>query len=236
LPLPQLLQRFDWYRPSVASFFFLGAIDFPIVLLTISLSGMNFPHYYISLFTPLFLLISAAVFFLIERSAHTSYAQIIRGTLLAIFIVAVFNPALSVINRLKTPSSSDARAETAAYLKSVTTPQQKIMQWGWESVIYFLADREPPTRYSFQFPVYLTSPYQDKTTTEVLSAIQADPPAYIADTMDATMPFIQGKSTTACLLANPANGTKFQALLNYVCSHYEYVKSIQEINIYKFNG
>ena len=134
---------------------------------------------------------------------------------------------------LKVDDSQDSRAQTAAYLKSVTQPQDKILQWGWESVIYFLAERESPTRYSFQFPAYLNTPYRQAVLATLSKDIEADPPLYIADTQDDSMPFIQGKSMAECLAANPANGNGLQPILNYMCSHYQFVKNFGSINIYK---
>jgi hypothetical protein len=232
-PFRNYLASFDWAHPGAPVLFFLGLIDLPFVALMISLSGQNFPHYYISLFTPLFLLLSAAVLYIREQFGTSHYAVVIRIVFLVILFIGIFSPTRQVIARLQSSGNQDARLATATYLKSVTTPQQKILQWGWESGIYFMADREPPTKYSFQFPAYFNSPYQEEVLATLLSDIQADPPAYIADMMDESMPFIQGKSTAACLSANPANGTKLQVLLNYVCSHYEYIKSVQTINIFK---
>lgn len=229
----EYLSSVDWTHPGAAAFFFLGCIDLPITALMISLSGQNFPHYYISFFTPLFLLLSASILFLRDRFPAGPYTAILRFALIIAFIAAVFQPGRQVYTLLHSSGNADSRSAAAAYLKSVTTPDQKILQWGWESGIYFMADREPPTRYSFQFPAYFNSPYRSAVLTTLLGDIQSDPPTYIADTSDASMPFIQGTDTTACLAANPSDGDQLHALLNYVCSNYGYVKSFGTINIFK---
>jgi hypothetical protein len=235
-PAHSLLAVLDWTHPGAPAFFFLGMIDLPLVALMISLSGQDFPHYYISFFTPLFLLLSASVLYFREAFSSDHYAAVIRFAFIIAFFACTFLPARQVILRLQSSGNEDARSAAAAYLKSVTTPDQKILQWGWESGIYFMADRIPPTRYSFQFPAYFNSPYQKAVLTTLLTDIQADPPAYIADTSDTSMPFIQGTSTAVCLKANPLDGNSLHAILNYVCSNYEYVKSFGEINIFKHIG
>jgi hypothetical protein len=47
------------------------------------------------------------------------------------------------------------------------------------------------------------------------------------------MPFIQGMTQAECLAANPADGNGLQPILNYVCSHYQFVKNFGSIDIYR---
>jgi hypothetical protein len=232
-PLRSKLNQLEWSAPGAPVFLFLGLIDLPVVMLTISLSGMNFNHYYISLFTALYLLLAAGCCFLYDLLAGKKPGLLFDLLSSVILIAGMVSPVMQIISRLQTPGSPDSRSETAVYLNSVTTPKDKILVWGWEAGIYYLADRQPPTRYAFQFPIYLQTPYQNEAATTLLSDLKADPPLYIADTVDSEMPFIQGMSMTDCLKANPQDGDTLQALLHYVCSNYAYEKSIGNINIYR---
>ena len=229
------LSKLGWLHPGTASLLFLGIIDLPIVVFAISLSGLNFPHYYISLFSPLFLLLAAGVNFLSSFLRQRSPTAVSVCFFAAIILAGSFSPVLQVVKRLQFPGGGDARSETAAYLKSATTPNDKILVWGWESVIYFLSERESPSRYAFQFPAYLVSPYQPGVQETLLQDIQAKRPVYIADTNDPEMPFIQGEKTTACLSTNPADGNKLQQILNFVCTNYHFEKSIDTIDLYRLN-
>lgn len=219
----------DWFTPNEDTFLLLGLITLPVTLLTISLSGMNFNHYFISLFPSLFLLLTASIFYLRKVSSTRMFV------LLFVLIIAAESlfPILGVFSRLQLPGSPDNRSLTAQYLKSVTTPDQKILAWGWESGIYFMADRQPPTRYSFQFPAYFNSPYREEVLQTLLSDIKNDPPVYIADTVDPDLPLIQGQSMQQCLDNNTKDGDPLHAVINYVCSRYVFDKSIGGINIYK---
>ena len=201
--MKQKLSEIKWGPTDAATFLFLGLIDLPIVMLTISLSGMNFNHYFISLFTPAFLFLSAALIWLDSILQHSPHKVLLTCMLIAVFLGGSYSSLLEIGLKLplKVDDSQDSRAQTAAYLKSVTQPQDKILQWGWESVIYFLAERESPTRYSFQFPAYLNTPYRQAVLATLSKDIEADPPLYIADTQDDSMPFIQGKSMAECLAA-----------------------------------
>ena len=234
--LRQKFSEVDWKYRNAATFLFLGIIDLPIVIVTISLSGMNFNHYFISLFSPLFLFLSALVLFFDNFFKQNPQRLIFSCVLIAIFLAGSFSPLLQIITRLQVVGTQDSRSETAAYLNSVTSPQDKILSWGWESGIYFLADRESPTRYSFQFPLYFDSPYKRDAIKTLLKDIETDPPLYIVDTVDPEMPFIEGKTNAECLEANPLDGNKLHEILNYVCSNYEFVKSFESINIYRWGN
>ena len=229
------LSQMDWQHAGTVTLLFLGILDLPFVVFTITLSGLNFPHYYISLFTPLFLLLAGGVAFAHDILRHSSHQKLFSWVFAALIVAGAVFPVLQIAKRLQLPGGGDARSVAAAYLNTATAPQDKILVWGWESVIYFLADREAPTRYAFQFPAYLASPYQQAVQETLLQDIQTKPPRYIADTNDPEMPFIQGQTTAACLSANPVDGDKLQQILNYVCTNYHFEKSIDNINLYRLN-
>ena len=73
--------------------------------------------------------------------------------------------------------------EVAAYLAGHTTPDECVLVWGYEPLIYFLAGRAACTRYIFDYP--LTSQYAPDSWLEgaratFLAEIEDRPPAYIA--------------------------------------------------------
>jgi hypothetical protein len=75
-----LLNALDTKRPNAALFLILGLLDLPIVIFSISISGMNFPHYYISLFTPLFLFFSRLVCFYPGYRSRPDYKNLMFRT------------------------------------------------------------------------------------------------------------------------------------------------------------
>ncbi len=77
----------------------------------------------------------------------------------------------------------DTDVAVASYLAAHTTPDDCVLVWGYEPLIYFLARRAACTRYIFDFP--LTSQYAPDswlagTRSIFLTEINAAPPAYIA--------------------------------------------------------
>ena len=232
ISLRENLAAVDQEKLDVTGFLFIGTLDFTFVIFLISAAGMNFDHYFISLFPPVLLLITGIVTYL-GREIPVKYGSMLKGGIIALVIFVAFEPALQIINRLEQPGSLDKRGLTAEYLKSVTTPDDKVLVWGWEAGINFLADRESPTRYAFQFPAYASSPYQQEVIDTLYADITSSPPKYIADTQESGMPFIEGRSMADCLSANPLDGYQLHAILNFVCSNYELDRAISTVNIYK---
>jgi hypothetical protein len=228
--------KLDWYHPGPATLLFLGLIDFPIVLFTISLSGKPWTHYYVVLFPAIILLLAGSLAYL-HRFAEIPTKQVMLNSLLvAVLVTGSFPPLRQVVISLSEPAGEDARSTTAAYLKSVTMPEDTILVWGWESVIYFLAERESPTRFALPFAFYLKTPYLDEYAGILLEEVQARPPAYIADLMDAGMPLIEGRPAETCLSGNRLENGRMIDFLAFVCSHYEYDRSIETINVYKLRA
>jgi len=225
--------KLDWHHPGPATLLFLGLIDFPIFFFTISLSGKLWTHYYVPLFPAIILLLAGSLAYL-YRCAETPSKQVMFNSLLVVvLVIGSFPPLNQVVTNLRKPAGEDARSTTAAYLKSVTTPQDTILVWGWESVIYFLAERESPTRFALPFALYVNTPYLDEYAGILLKEVQARPPAYIADLRDPGMPFIDGRPAETCVSGNQMSNQRMVDFLAFVCSNYEEDRSFETINIYK---
>ena len=226
----------DWHHPGFATFLFFGLVDFPLVLLTVSLGDKNYTHYFVTLFPAVLLLLAGGLAYLYRVAETPTHQVLVNSLLIGILVAGSFPPLRQVVIVLSEPSGQDERSLTAAYLKSVTTPADTILVWGWESVIYFLAQRDSPTRFALPFALYLDTPYLDEYAGLLLAEVQAHPPAYIVDLMDARMPLIEGRPAEACLSGNRLDSPRLVDFLAFVCSHYEYNRRIQTINIYRLSG
>jgi len=225
--------KLDWRHPGPETLLFLGLIDFPIFFLTISLSGKLWTHYYVPLFPAIILLLAGSLATLYRSTEIQSKQVMLNSLLVAVLVIGSFPPLYQVATNLITPAGEDARSRAAAYLKSVTTPDDTILIWGWESVIYFLAQRESPTRFALPFALYVKTPYLDEFAGILLKEVEARPPAYIADLREPDMPFIDGRPAETCLSGNKMNTKRMVDFLAFVCSNYNEDRSFETINIYK---
>jgi hypothetical protein len=223
----------DWQHAGPASLLFLGLLDFPIFFLSISLSGKLWTHYYIPFFMGITLLLAGSLAYLYQVVGNPSKKTLLNSLLVACLITGAFPSLHQVASNLVTPAGDDPRSLTAAYLKSATQPEDTILVWGWESGIYFMAQRQAPTRFALPFALYVNTPYLDEFTGILLKEVEARPPAFIADLRDPGMPFIDGRPAATCLSGNQMTNQGMVDFLAYICAHYEEDRSFDTINIYK---
>jgi hypothetical protein len=225
--------KLDWRHAGPPALLFLALVDFPIFFLSISLSGKLWTHYYVPFFPVITLLLAGSLAYLYHYATNPAKRVLFHSLLAAALITGSFPSLRQVTTNLSTPAGDDPRSLTAAYLKSVTTPKDTILVWGWESGIYFMAQRDAPTRFALPFALYVDSPYQNEFADLLLKEIQARPPAYIADLRDPAMPLIDGRPAATCLSGNQMSSQRMVNFLAYICANYEEDKSIDTINIYR---
>jgi hypothetical protein len=230
------LAQVDWQHAGPATLLFLGLLDFPIFFLTISLSGKLWTHYYIPFFVGIFLLLAGSLAYLYRVIGSPSKRMLLNSLLAAALVIGAFPSLHQVASNLITPAGDDARSLTAAYFKSATKPDDTILVWGWESGIYFMAQRQSPTRFALPFALYVNTPYLDEFTAILLKEVQAQPPAFIADLRDPGMPFIDGRPAATCLSGNQMTNQGMVDFLAYICAHYVEDRSFDTINIYKLRA
>jgi 4-amino-4-deoxy-L-arabinose transferase-like glycosyltransferase len=115
----------------------------------VSASGRFHPHYFIQLVPPLTLL-AAPVFARIWTGAERRHWPMTRrGTAawLALTVVVFFVSHVIGLDSQKSPSPA------AVYVREHSSPADRILVWGQDTVIYDDAERRPATRYVATFPL-----------------------------------------------------------------------------------
>lgn len=121
------------------------------------------------------------------------------GFVFGLFLVMlwVVSPLLTSVQGVTMLLSSEQRAEwqhrfitmgfnspdtedAARMANHLTEPGETIYVWGFEALIYFLADRLPPTRLGFNYPMLVGSDdFKAARKAELLAALEAHPPQVI---------------------------------------------------------
>lgn len=230
--------KMNWHELSLEILLIIGLMDLPIVLLFISLSGMGFPHYFISLYYSVFLLLAVGGLFVGKKLLGTEKNQIFTSIVVGLFVCANFVPLLQVItslNNAKNDSTSTGDiAKVASYLKNNSNLNDKVQVWGCEAIIYFLAERESPTRFGFPFIAYYDTPFAESAQAEIYHAIVSTPPKFIAEIKDENLPLVNGMSIEKCLRDYPSPKPNLDGIRNFVCSNYKLVKTIGAVDVYEF--
>ena len=102
---------------------------------------------------------------------------------------------LVTLQFLKPPETNEFRNQTvfdftesydvAAYLRERTRPDERIQVWGYESLVYYLADRRATSRFQMTHPLVMRVPGEDlapmqlRWRAEFLDDVTLRPPTYI---------------------------------------------------------
>jgi len=150
-------------------------------------AGRFYEHYYVALLPVLALLVPVGLRAMRESGPLT------RRTI-AVAVALSLVPMLVINANIYLQPSADARHtakygdderavwetesdELGAWLAARTSPDDYIYNFGFQSEIYFYADRQSPTRYLFDHPFRAG----DRYVADALAELNANPPLYVVD-------------------------------------------------------
>jgi hypothetical protein len=119
-----------------------------------------------------------------------------------------------------------ADRKVARELKSRTPAGASVLVWGFEPVIYWLADRKPATRFIYDVP-QRTNWERERARKELMRDLAASPPHAIAVQHNDVFPMVTGNT-----LDSAGELPGFPELQNLVTSRYDLVTKIEDFDIY----
>ncbi|MEX0683102.1 MAG: glycosyltransferase family 39 protein [Dehalococcoidia bacterium] len=193
-------------------------------------AGRFYDHYYTTLLAPMALLAPLGVIFIRNHWSH----PIIRlgmPAAIGLLAAATFSQNADVYLR-ETPEArhiakyaDDDRAawenEGPAFghwLNKNTEPGETIYNLGFQSELYFYADRKSPTRFIMDRPFWTNHSYID----EALEDLQANPPAYIIDSA-----VYEGWTTESLYTPD---------IEAWLAANYRYMGKVYYAGVYERNG
>ena len=139
---------------------FLGLVDFPVEVALITISGRSLLHYYLTPLPVIAILSGLIVYTLTSLIGNikTFSSQGIKTSISILLLIAVLIFQASQV--LNYPAYIENVAENSyapviGYIDGHTTSSDKVLVLGAESVVNFLARREAPSRYVYQYPLQL---------------------------------------------------------------------------------
>ncbi|MGA2985215.1 MAG: glycosyltransferase family 39 protein [Terriglobia bacterium] len=125
-------------------------------------------------------------------------------------------------------SHYDGQMHVIRYLREKSTPQDGVFIWGSEPLIYFLAQRNPPTRFVTNLGVIsLWTPPAWRL--ELMRDLEAAPPKYIVVGREDWAPMLSFNFLDSAAYLQQ----RFPALLLFVTSHYQKVDDDRDFVIYR---
>ncbi len=176
----------------------VAVLALPVEFALASAPGRDYPQYFVASLPALSLLVAVAVAaarVMVERVAQrTRIAP--RALLLAVFGLALVpfatvSPAVALDRQQRGANDQQRnRRDATAYVTVHTEPTQSVLFWGGEAGLNYTSGRRSPTRFAYQYPLYLRG-YQNAAQVDLLLAqVAADPPALIVDASSSDAVFV----------------------------------------------
>ncbi len=149
--------------PAQAPLIGFCLVNLPLEVGLAFFSGRPYFHYLVPLLPVLAVL--AAFFFTSFLKLRSPNARVMKSIWRIAFIVIllwlVFMPAGYWINSLAHPDivydgTKAQKQATIAYIEATTTEHDTVLLWGAEVGINFLTQRDSPSRYPYQYPLFTT--------------------------------------------------------------------------------
>lgn len=177
-----------WYRSGIRKWtplLIVVTLNLPIEIILINLSGFGYPHYYLTMLPSLAILAAFTFCMLLAALAQQGVnlrglKLVTLGTLVVFSIpgLPTYSSGLLIFMRGTPPNP------LVEQISEMTASTDSVLFWGAEAVLNFTADRESPSRYIYQYPLYADGYVTEEMVTEFLSSIVQACPALIIDTQN----------------------------------------------------
>ena len=215
-------------------------LDFVIEILLSGLSGLNYPHYFIS-WLPW---IAFAAGLLFSRAAgFGAWTQSYRAPALLGAILVLAAGSLSTLQGyaqafaqlVSDRTKAQEFEQLPAYVNEHTKPDQTVLVWGGDAAINFLARRDAPTAH-FQYGILVPSAITDRISAQFYRDLSSHPPAMILDESDQGLPPLSIPDPVAWSAAHNLYAPPYlQQFFDFVHTNYTYKTSVTGVGIYELS-
>jgi hypothetical protein len=211
----------------------IALVNLPIEVILITVSGRSILHYYLTPLPVMAVLVGMLVFtvpFLVGKIPHMDSQKSqpwVPAVVLVIILLGQVGQVEYYPQYVRILSDNDY-APVIDYVSKNTNEDDHVLLIGAESVVNFLARREAPTRYVYQYPLALLG--RRPMFEEYFNQILANQPVLIIDTRG--RPRLDDKLYTPLQKRSQIvrDGVK------YLGEHYQPVAQFNEWIVYRFIG
>lgn len=214
-------------------------IGLPVEILFTSLSGRHYPHYFIAWLPVLVVLGCYFLSHLQSQSVSGSrIGSISRKALLASLAIGMMLHTLNIwaytarrfADHFINGDSSDP---VQTLIERSTRPDSYVLMWGAEAKYNYLAGRKSPTRYVYQYPLYMRRYHTPAMINEFLNELMEQSPEIIIDASPSNSnipPIDRTEREKWHAPADPAYGVlpETEAVFEYIESHYQFTGLVGE--------
>ena len=182
------LVRLPHLGGTTARLLWTAVLDVPIEFCLAALSGRSYPHYYLPWLAPLAVLAAFLICVLLGDGPPPLCAPLRERPVAGRYVLACLLTCYAlaagvVLGWLRAPADADSRLRAAAvtYVEQHTAPDETVLLWGAATSINVAADRDAPTRYIYQYPLYMRGYQSNALVEQFLHDLLTDRPALIID-------------------------------------------------------
>ena len=216
-------------------------VGLPIEVIATSMSGRILLHYYITWIPYLSWLIAAAVFVMAGLSLKKleklplSVPILVVLVVLLVWNVPTLNKYSTVVKRILFDGNAGLEKDSVIvnYVADQTEPGDKVLVWGNDLWINFDAGRESPTRYGYQYPLFMTGYTDREKVAEFLTDLKNDPPKLIVEPVVDTSEILPLKMGHTSSVGMPDG---MDAVFGFIKQNYCIKAEFHDIVVYQFAG
>jgi hypothetical protein len=205
------------------SLLLVGLIDLPLELILVSASGYRYAHYYITII-PILTVFSGLTFWVLLTQLASWKFPSFAKSIFQVSIIVIFMWSSYIPYRIARNYTWNTDDSVIKYIESHTSPNDSVLLWGADAMTNFYSYRKSPTRFVYQYPLYLKSYADEKLVLEFLEGIIQNRPSLIIDTVNPDTPIYDF----------PIQTEKIREYVDYLRSHYRIVDNIEGWYIYGY--
>jgi hypothetical protein len=190
LSLFSLVKR-EVFNTVLGKFLLILIIGWPIEAVLSTLSGRNYPHYFLVWAPYLGLLCAYVTYVLLRQFLPRSEKYVIVCILILLTItltgkINVWKGYGTVIARWwSSPQVGlDYRDPVASYILENTSPGDKVFVWGFRPIINFVSDRESPASFLPYPLIHVDTPLGQHWADQFYTQFTVDPPVLVINMID----------------------------------------------------
>jgi hypothetical protein len=191
-----LVQLLRGFAPAHARpLFVIAVLAFPIDYALASATGRPYRQYFLACLPALGILAAVAAGSarpvlerVAARFALPPRAVVVSSFAIGAVLFASAIPSLAGYRREGGPNDQQrTRPLATTYVVDHTTASEHVLFWGGEAGLNYTTGRRSPTRYAYQYALYMRDYQRPAQVDELLSDLERDPPALIIDASPATI-------------------------------------------------
>lgn len=228
------------------NFYLLVLIGLPLEILLSSLSGRNYPHYYIC-WAPYIAVLSGLLLNSLVPAINEYLNRYSTVTILVVISFIAFSNS-AVLDQYKTAfgrllfdrgAGVEIVHPVAKFVRENTDSTDTVLVWGFQPYINLMARRDAPTGI-LSYPVLVDSPFSDELNARYLEDLIENKPELIVDMVNPdndTIPFIDPvrREVQEQRLNRFHPPSNLDQVFDYIYNNYHVETNINQVVIYRLN-